>query len=77
VTHDHEETLAVSDEMVVMRTAAIAQIGALRQLYDAPNDRFVADFIGEAPLFPLSDRLRRGWDSDHRGRGISAWPSGP
>ena len=50
VTHDQEEALAVSDEIVVMRNAAIAQIGTPRQLYDAPNDRFVADFIGEANL---------------------------
>jgi iron(III) transport system ATP-binding protein len=52
VTHDQEEALAVSDEIVVMRNAAIAQIGTPRQLYDAPNDRFVADFIGEANLLP-------------------------
>lgn len=50
VTHDQEEALAVSDEIVVMRNAAIAQIGTPRALYDAPNDRFVADFIGEANL---------------------------
>ncbi|WP_424972745.1 ABC transporter ATP-binding protein [Dinoroseobacter sp. S76] len=50
VTHDQEEALAVSDEIVVMRNAGIAQIGTPRQLYDAPNDRFVADFIGEANL---------------------------
>ncbi|MEM1046436.1 MAG: ABC transporter ATP-binding protein [Pseudomonadota bacterium] len=50
VTHDQEEALAVSDEIVVMRNAAIAQIGTPRQLFDAPNDRFVADFIGEANL---------------------------
>ncbi|MCY4006624.1 MAG: ABC transporter ATP-binding protein [Rhodobacteraceae bacterium] len=50
VTHDQEEALAVSDEIVVMRNAAIAQIGTPRELYDSPNDRFVADFIGEANL---------------------------
>src|SRR5210317_2219733 len=50
VTHDQEEALAVSDEIVVMRNAAIAQIGTPRQLYDAPIDRFVADFIGESNL---------------------------
>ena len=50
VTHDQEEALAVSDEIVVMRNAAIAQIGTPRELYDAPNGRFVADFIGEANL---------------------------
>ncbi|WP_299788718.1 ABC transporter ATP-binding protein [uncultured Marivita sp.] len=50
VTHDQEEALAVSDQIVVMRNAAIAQMGTPRQLYEAPNDRFVADFIGEANL---------------------------
>jgi iron(III) transport system ATP-binding protein len=54
VTHDQEEALAVSDEIVVMRNAAIAQIGTPRQLYDAPVDRFVADFIGEANLLPCT-----------------------
>ena len=52
VTHDQEEALAVSDEIVVMRNASIAQIGTPRSLYDAPVDRFVADFIGEANLIP-------------------------
>lgn len=50
VTHDQEEALAVSDEIVVMRNASIAQKGSPRDLYDAPKDRFVADFIGEANL---------------------------
>ena len=52
VTHDQEEALAVSDEIVVMRNAAIAQVGTPRELYDAPVDAFVADFIGEANLIP-------------------------
>ena len=52
VTHDQEEALAVSDEIVVMRNAAIAQMGTPRELYDEPVDRFVADFIGEANLLP-------------------------
>ncbi len=54
VTHDQEEALAVSDEIVVMRNAGIAQIGTPRQLYDAPADRFVADFIGEANIMPCT-----------------------
>ena len=52
VTHDQEEALAVSDEIVVMRSARIAQCGTPRQLYDEPADCFVADFIGEANLIP-------------------------
>jgi iron(III) transport system ATP-binding protein len=54
VTHDQEEALAVSDQIVVMRNAAIAQIGTPRELYDAPVDRFVADFIGEANILPCT-----------------------
>ncbi|MDA5095559.1 ABC transporter ATP-binding protein [Aliiroseovarius sp. KMU-50] len=54
VTHDQEEALAVSDEIVVMRNASIAQIGTPRELYDAPVDQFVADFIGEANILPCT-----------------------
>jgi iron(III) transport system ATP-binding protein len=53
VTHDQEEALAVSDEIVVMRNATIAQKGTPRALYEAPADAFVADFIGEANLIPV------------------------
>jgi iron(III) transport system ATP-binding protein len=52
VTHDQEEALAVSDRIIVMNDAVIAQAGAPRELYDAPADHFVADFIGEANLLP-------------------------
>jgi iron(III) transport system ATP-binding protein len=52
VTHDQEEALAVSDEIVVMRNAGIAQKGTPRDLYEAPASAFVADFIGEANLIP-------------------------
>jgi iron(III) transport system ATP-binding protein len=50
VTHDQEEALAVSDRIIVMRNAEIAQEGAPRDLYELPADRFVADFIGDANL---------------------------
>ncbi len=48
VTHDQSEALAVSDQIVVMRNAEIAQIGTPRDLYEAPDNVFVATFIGEA-----------------------------
>ena len=51
VTHDQEEALAVSDRIIVMNNAVIAQDGTPRSLYDAPADAFVADFIGEANIF--------------------------
>jgi len=50
VTHDQQEALAVSDQIIVMSNAKIAQVGAPRELYEAPRDRFVADFIGDANL---------------------------
>src|SRR5215211_1547533 len=48
VTHDQEEALAVSDRIIVMSNARIAQSGTPRELYEAPADHFVADFIGDA-----------------------------
>ncbi|MDF1584879.1 ABC transporter ATP-binding protein [Marinimicrococcus flavescens] len=50
VTHDQEEALAVSDRIIVMNQAVIAQEGTPRQLYEEPASRFVADFIGDANL---------------------------
>jgi iron(III) transport system ATP-binding protein len=52
VTHDQEEALAVSDRIIVMNNAVIAQDGAPRELYDVPANAFVADFIGEANILP-------------------------
>jgi len=50
VTHDQEEALAVSDRIIVMKNARIAQEGTPRDLYEQPADDFVADFIGDANL---------------------------
>jgi iron(III) transport system ATP-binding protein len=50
VTHDQEEAMAVSDHIVVMKDGRIAQAGVPDALYEAPVDRFVADFIGGANL---------------------------
>jgi iron(III) transport system ATP-binding protein len=48
VTHDQAEAMAVSDRIVVMNRARIAQEGAPRELYEAPRDPFVAGFMGDA-----------------------------
>lgn len=50
VTHDQEEAMAVSDNIIVMNNAEIAQIGTPSELYDAPSSAFLADFIGDANL---------------------------
>jgi iron(III) transport system ATP-binding protein len=50
VTHDQQEALAVSDRIIVMDHAAIAQSGTPRDLYEAPSSLFVADFVGDSNL---------------------------
>jgi putative spermidine/putrescine transport system ATP-binding protein len=51
VTHDQGEALAMSDVIVVMRDGRVEQVGAPRELYEAPASEFVADFLGSANLF--------------------------
>ena len=48
VTHDQEEALTMSDRVAVMRDGEIHQIGSPQDIYNRPNNRFVADFIGES-----------------------------
>lgn len=48
VTHDQKEALSMADRMAVMRAGVVEQIGAPREVYHRPDNRFVADFIGEA-----------------------------
>jgi iron(III) transport system ATP-binding protein len=48
VTHDQGEAMAVSDRIIVMNRATIAQEGAPRELYEQPRDPFVAGFMGDA-----------------------------
>lgn len=54
VTHDQEDALAVSDRIIVMNAGKIAQDGTPRQLYNQPDNRFIADFMGDANLIPVT-----------------------
>ncbi len=51
VTHDQEEALTMSDRIAVMNGGILEQVGSSKEIYDSPNTRFVADFIGESNLF--------------------------
>jgi putative spermidine/putrescine transport system ATP-binding protein len=51
VTHDQEEALTMSDRIAVFNNGRIEQIGAPSNLYEHPQTRFVANFIGETNLF--------------------------
>ncbi|MBE0626462.1 MAG: ABC transporter ATP-binding protein [Burkholderiales bacterium] len=50
VTHDQEEAMAMSDRVIVMRDGRIEQEGPPLEIYDHPQSRFVADFIGAANI---------------------------
>ncbi|HJW21447.1 MAG TPA: ABC transporter ATP-binding protein, partial [Candidatus Limnocylindrales bacterium] len=52
VTHDQEEALTMSDRVAVMRSGRMLQEGDPKTLYEAPADRFVADFIGVSNFIP-------------------------
>lgn len=47
VTHDQEEALTMSDRIAVMSQGKVLQVGTPTEIYERPNCRFVADFIGE------------------------------
>ena len=60
VTHDQEEALTMSDTIVVMNQGYIQQMGSPEQIYNEPENAFVADFIGESNIVPgimLHDEL--------------------
>ncbi|MGN0243556.1 MAG: ABC transporter ATP-binding protein [Lachnospiraceae bacterium] len=62
VTHDQEEALTMSDTIVVMNQGYIQQIGTPENIYNEPENAFVADFIGSSNIIPavmVEDKLVR------------------
>lgn len=60
VTHDQEEALTMSDTIVVMNQGYIQQIGTPEDIYNEPENAFVADFIGDSNIFDavmIQDKL--------------------
>jgi sulfate transport system ATP-binding protein len=74
VTHDQEEALEVSDEIVIINQGRIEQVGSPDELYDKPDNDFVMSFLG--PVTKLGDRLIRPHDleifTEHVDDGIAA-----
>ncbi len=60
VTHDQAEALAVSDRVAVMHDGRIVEVGAPRSLYERPESRFVAQFLGSPPMNVLPSRIGQG-----------------
>lgn len=67
VTHDQEEAMEVSDELVVMNKGRVEQIGTPANIYDHPASAFVMSFIGPVNVLPSSSHIfqNNGFDSAH------------
>jgi putative spermidine/putrescine transport system ATP-binding protein len=55
VTHDQEEALSLSDRIVVMSQGHMEQVGTPSEIYNHPTTEFVASFVGQLNLLPVSD----------------------
>ncbi len=60
VTHDQEEAMSISDVIVVMKLGVVQQIGAPQEVYDNPQNLFVAKFLGTPPINVFSGRVEAG-----------------
>ncbi len=69
VTHDLEEAMMLADRICVMRAGRILQLGEPADIYYRPADPFVAGFIGDTNLFPVTVTARDAggvsWESPH------------
>lgn len=59
VTHDQEEAMEVSDEVVVMNKGQIEQVGTPAEIYDSPATPFVMSFIGPVNVLPVNTGILR------------------
>lgn len=60
VTHDQEEASAIADEIVLLKSGQLQQMGSARNLYDEPCNYFVADFLGSPPINKLHGTIEDG-----------------
>jgi sulfate/thiosulfate transport system ATP-binding protein len=67
VTHDQEEAMEVSDEVVVMNKGRVEQVGTPAEIYDHPASAFVMSFIGPVNVLPSTAEIfqSNGFDSAH------------
>ncbi len=54
VTHDQEEALSISNRVAILNYGALMQLGSPREIYEEPQNLFVADFIGSSTFLPLT-----------------------
>ena len=58
VTHDQEEAMSISDEIVIMKLGVVQQIGKPQDVYDSPANLFVAKFLGTPPINVFSGYVK-------------------
>ena len=74
VTHDQEEALTMSDRVVVMDNGKIQQVGTPQDIYNEPQNAFVADFIGESNI--VDGKMRRDFYVEFSGAGFECLDKG-
>jgi multiple sugar transport system ATP-binding protein len=67
VTHDQIEAMTMADKIVVMHDGLVEQIGAPLELYDRPNNMFVAGFIGSPAMNMIKGRIRNNGSASFEG----------
>jgi len=50
VTHDHEEAIVMSDRVAILNSGKIVDVGTIKEIYERPKNRFVAEFLGETNI---------------------------
>ncbi len=60
VTHDQEEAMSISDEIVVMKLGVVQQVGKPQNIYDDPTNLFVAKFLGTPPINVFNGTVKNG-----------------
>ncbi len=71
VTHDRVEAMSLSDRVIVMKDGIIQQIGSPSEIYERPDSRFVAGFVGKVAFLPAAvlEKENRGWACRVAGKG--------
>ena len=80
VTHDQTEAMSMADTVVLMKDGHIQQIGAPEDLYNKPNNTFVAEFVGAPPMALIGSAALDGFGADQtigiRAENIQIVPKG-
>lgn len=77
VTHDQGEALAMSDKIAIFNHGKLMQLDTPSVIYNQPNSRFVAEFLGQINMFPLSEaHLADGAASGRMGESLLSAPLG-